>query len=64
MAAMVERKLGTKWSIILNCENLFDARQSRYEPLFSGPIADPHFNPLWAPIDGRAFNLCLRYRRY
>jgi outer membrane receptor for ferrienterochelin and colicins len=60
-AAMIERKIGTKWSIVLNCENLFDARQSRYEALYTGPIFDPHFNTLWAPIDGRVVNLCLRY---
>jgi iron complex outermembrane receptor protein/outer membrane receptor for ferrienterochelin and colicins len=61
-AAMLERKLGTHWSLVLNCENLFDARQSRYEALFTGPISDPQFKPLWAPIDGRVANLCVRYR--
>jgi iron complex outermembrane receptor protein/outer membrane receptor for ferrienterochelin and colicins len=60
-AAMIERKIRTRWSIVLNCENLFDARQSRYEALFTGPVSAPHFNTLWAPIDGRVLNLCLRY---
>jgi iron complex outermembrane receptor protein/outer membrane receptor for ferrienterochelin and colicins len=62
-AAMIERKIGAHWSIVMNCENLFDARQSRYESLYTGPISDPDFKPLWAPIDGRVLNLCLRYRR-
>jgi iron complex outermembrane receptor protein/outer membrane receptor for ferrienterochelin and colicins len=62
VASMVERKLGKMWTVTLNCENLFDARQSRYEALYTGSATDPHFKPLWAPIDGRVVNLCLRYK--
>lgn len=62
-AAMIQRTLHGNWSIILNCENLFDARQSRYESLYTGSISEPAFKPLWAPIDGRVVNLCLRFRR-
>lgn len=63
-AAMVERKLGPKWSLILNCENLLDKKQSNYEPLYTGSIANPAFATLWAPIDGRVANLCLRFKPF
>jgi iron complex outermembrane receptor protein/outer membrane receptor for ferrienterochelin and colicins len=61
-AAMIEKKFGPKWSIVLNCENLFDERQSKYEALYSGSITLPSFATLWAPIDGRVTNLCIRFK--
>ncbi|ULQ52445.1 TonB-dependent receptor [Flavihumibacter fluvii] len=64
MAAMVERKFGPKWSLVLNCENLFDERQSRYETLYTGLVTSPVFKTLWAPIDGRAVNICLRFQPF
>jgi iron complex outermembrane receptor protein/outer membrane receptor for ferrienterochelin and colicins len=64
MAAMAEKKFGPKWSLVLNCENLLDERQSKYESLYTGSIADPTFKTLWAPIDGRVFNLCLRFQPF
>ncbi len=64
VAALIERKFGPKWSLVLNCENLFDERQSRYEQIFTGSITNPNYKPLWAPIDGRAVNLCLRWQPF
>jgi iron complex outermembrane receptor protein/outer membrane receptor for ferrienterochelin and colicins len=61
MAAMLERKFGRKVSLVLNCENLLDYRQSRHEVLYTGPVTDPTFKPLWAPIDGRVANLSVRW---
>ena len=62
IAAMVEKKLGDHFSIVLNGENLLDYRQSKTEQLYSGTITHPVFNPLWAPIDGRVINLCVRWK--
>lgn len=61
-AAMVERKFGNKISIVLNGENLFDYRQSKYESLYTGTITNPSFKPLWTPIDGRVINLAARFK--
>jgi len=61
MAAMIERKLGKAFSVVLNCENLLDERQSRHEALYSGPVNNPVFKPLWAPIDGRVVNVSVRW---
>ena len=61
MAALVERKFGNKISLVLNCENLLDYRQSNHEALFTGSITNPTFKPLWAPIDGRVVNLSIKW---
>ena len=61
MAAMLERKFGPKFSLVLNAENIFDKRQSRYEEIFTGTIQNPAYKALWAPLDGRVINLAVRY---
>jgi iron complex outermembrane receptor protein/outer membrane receptor for ferrienterochelin and colicins len=58
-AAMIERKFGFG-SIILNVENLFDARQAKFEKLYDGPVTKPTLHPVWGPLDGRVFNLSLK----
>jgi iron complex outermembrane receptor protein/outer membrane receptor for ferrienterochelin and colicins len=60
-ALMLERKFGKKVSLVANCENLLDYRQSRHEALYTGTITDPTFKPLWAPIDGRVINVSIRW---
>jgi outer membrane receptor for ferrienterochelin and colicins len=47
-------------SIVLNCEDLFDYRQTRKESIFSGSLQNPVFKQLWAPIDGRVINLSMK----
>ncbi len=59
LAAMVERKIGHHWSIILNGENLLNVKQKNY---VSGTTQSPVFAPLYAPIDGWVLNLCLRLK--
>jgi iron complex outermembrane receptor protein/outer membrane receptor for ferrienterochelin and colicins len=62
-AALIERIINKHVSLVLNCENLFDFRQSKKEPLYFGSVTDPQFRPLWAPIDGRVLNLALRIKK-
>lgn len=61
IAAMIGKELGRQFTLVLNCENLLDYRQTRKETIFTGSITNPQFKPLWAPIDGRAINLSLRW---
>jgi len=61
VALMLERKFGKKLTLVANAENLLDYKQSNAEALYTGPISNPDFKPLWAPIDGRVINLSLRY---
>lgn len=59
VAGMIERKF-KKGSIVLNCENLFDTRQSKFETIVTGTVSNPVFKPVWAPLEGRVINLCLK----
>lgn len=64
VAALVQRSCGPRFSLVLNCENLLDERQSRHERIYTGSITAPAYKPLWAPIDGRAVNLALRFQPF
>ena len=59
MAGMIRFDI-KKISIVFNCENFFDYRQTRKENIVSGSIDKPVFKSLWAPIDGRVANLSIR----
>jgi iron complex outermembrane receptor protein/outer membrane receptor for ferrienterochelin and colicins len=59
-AAMTQYKI-KQFTIVLNVENLFDFKQSDYGKIYSGTIQNPTFQKLWAPIDGRVFNVSLKY---
>ncbi len=61
-AAMLRYTVNKHVSVVLNCENLFDFRQSKKEPLFTGSILNPEFVPLWAPIDGRVANISVGWK--
>ncbi len=58
-AAMVRCDIKSM-ALVLNCENLFDYRQTRKESIVYGPVANPLFKQIWAPIDGRVVNLSAR----
>ncbi len=49
-------------SIIANCENIFDQRQTRFENIVIPPTSNPTFRQLYAPLDGRIFNVALRIK--
>jgi iron complex outermembrane receptor protein/outer membrane receptor for ferrienterochelin and colicins len=61
MAGLIEKKFAKHFTIVLNCENILDYRQSKKEALYSGTLSNPQFKTLWAPIDGRVLNLAFRY---
>lgn len=61
VAAMIEKKF-KQLSIVLNGENLLDARQTRYGSIVNAPYTNPSFKPLWGPIDGRIINLSVVFR--
>jgi outer membrane receptor for ferrienterochelin and colicins len=58
-AGMIERKF-KKGSIVLNCENILDTRQSKFEQIVTGPTSNPVFRSVWAPLEGRVINLSLK----
>jgi hypothetical protein len=60
-AAMIRYDI-KKFSFVLNCENLFDYRQSRKEQIVFAPYTNPSFPQLWAPADGRVINLSMKIK--
>jgi outer membrane receptor for ferrienterochelin and colicin len=52
---MVE-KLWEKFSLYINFENFLDARQTRYGSIYTGPISNPVFKDIYAPLDGFVVN--------
>ena len=53
---MMEKVMSDDLSMFLNFENLTDTRQTRWEPLYTGPLANPIFNDIYAPLDGYVIN--------
>ncbi|MBD3749024.1 MAG: TonB-dependent receptor [Sphingobacteriales bacterium] len=49
-----------KITMIANLENALDVKQSNREPLVLPPTNDPSFRQIYAPIEGRVFNLALK----
>ena len=50
------------WTVALNGENVLDYRQTRRETVVQGPLGNPTFSQLWAPVEGRVFNLSITWR--
>ena len=52
---MVER-LWEKFSVYFNFENFLDARQTRFDTIYTGSISNPVFRDVYAPLDGFVVN--------
>lgn len=52
---MVER-LWEKFSLFINFENFLDARQTRFDTIYTGSISSPVFRDIYAPVDGFVIN--------
>jgi iron complex outermembrane receptor protein len=63
LGASAQKKLG-HLTIALNVENILDVRQTRYENIVSGPVNNPIFNELYAPLDGFVSNIVLKFDLY
>lgn len=53
--AMAE-KLWKQFSLFINFENIFDTRQTRFDTIYTGPITNPTFRDIYAPLDGFVVN--------
>ncbi len=52
---MVER-LWESFSIFINFENFLDARQTRFDSIYTGSVSAPVFRDIYAPLDGFVIN--------
>lgn len=60
-AGAAEYHYNDHWRLVLNAENLFNIKQANYETVVTGPVNQPSFRPIWAPLEGRIVNVALKY---
>ncbi|CAN5254606.1 TonB-dependent receptor [soil metagenome] len=60
-AGAAEYHYNDHWRLVLNAENMFNIKQANYETVVSGPVTQPSFRPIWAPLEGRIVNVALKY---
>ena len=53
---LMMEKVFTRFSLFLNFENFLDARQTRFDTIYTGPVTDPDFRDIYAPVDGFVAN--------
>jgi outer membrane receptor for ferrienterochelin and colicins len=56
ITGFMAEKLWEKISIYVNFENFLDARQTRFDTIYTGTIANPVFRDIYAPLDGFVMN--------
>jgi outer membrane receptor for ferrienterochelin and colicins len=59
---LMTEKMWEDFSLFLNFENFLDTRQTKFERIFRGPISNPIFNDIYAPVDGFVINGGLKIR--
>jgi outer membrane receptor for ferrienterochelin and colicins len=52
---MVE-KFWDRFSVFVNFENFLDARQTKFDTIYTGSITNPTFRDIYAPVDGFVVN--------
>ena len=53
---LMGEKIWKHFSIFLNFENFTDTRQTKFDTIYTGPISDPVFRDIYAPVDGFVIN--------
>ncbi len=58
---MAER-LWKKFSLYINFENFLDTRQTRFGTIYTGPLNNPQFRDIYAPLEGFVVNGGIKLR--
>ncbi|RYY55874.1 MAG: TonB-dependent receptor [Chitinophagaceae bacterium] len=56
IAGFMVEKFWEKFSVFINFENFGDTRQTKFGPIYTGPVNNPVFNDIYAPVDGFVIN--------
>ncbi|MES1216793.1 MAG: TonB-dependent receptor [Bacteroidota bacterium] len=56
ICGLMGEKQWEKFSVFINFENFFDTRQTRFDTIYTGPIDNPVFRDIYAPVDGFVIN--------
>jgi|GEM_PF-161884 len=60
LGASAQKTIG-HFTFALNVENILDIRQTKFEKIVRGPINNPNFNELYAPLDGIVGNIVVKF---
>ncbi|HSC53376.1 MAG TPA: TonB-dependent receptor [Phnomibacter sp.] len=56
LCGLMGEKIWEKFSVFINFENLLDARQTKFDTIYTGSITQPVFRDIYAPVDGFVIN--------
>jgi iron complex outermembrane receptor protein len=56
VTGFMAEKLWEKFSLYINFENFTDARQTKFDTIYTGTIDNPQFRDIYAPLDGFVMN--------
>lgn len=56
ICGLMLEKLWENFSLFINFENFLDARQTRFDTIYTGSITSPVFRDIYAPVDGFVVN--------
>jgi outer membrane receptor for ferrienterochelin and colicins len=62
ITGFMAEKLWEKFSVFINFENFLDARQTRFDSIYTGSIQNPSFRDIYAPVDGFVINGGIKLR--
>ncbi len=56
IAGLMMERVFEAFSLFLNFENFLDTRQTRFDTIYTGPVTNPVFRDIYAPVDGFVVN--------
>jgi iron complex outermembrane receptor protein len=59
---LLVQKMWKRFDIYINCEDLTDRRQTRWDSIYTDSITQPRFRDIYAPLDGVVVNAGIRIR--
>jgi outer membrane receptor for ferrienterochelin and colicins len=62
ICGFMAEKLWEKFSVYLNFENFLDARQTRFDTIYTGTVTNPVFRDIYAPLDGFLINGGIKFK--
>lgn len=62
LTGLVAERLWKKFSLYINFENFGDVRQTKFESIYTGSIANPVFKDIYAPLEGFVVNAGIKIK--
>jgi iron complex outermembrane receptor protein len=56
LLGIMAEKSWDKFSVFINFENFLDVRQTRFDTIYNGPVSNPTFRDIYAPLEGFIIN--------